>query len=257
MDDHPAPPAVVSTKAASVRPTERPGGRPVPDLDEIADHAARLQAECKLRDSLAAEGFAGPAYGALADDLANYGYQVMMAWLATGHIFDRCRQAGLGLRVLPVPLGDREDLAQETVAAALNAFKRQGLQQGGWRPEAGASVTTYFTRQMCFQFANIWKRWLRTRVISASLPLDALPPGAASPDPGPDDIAVQRDEIRRGLDGIESDKTRAAVVLAEDGYGQEEIAEILGPDVTARAVEGYLRRHRRRIAPGNNQGGRR
>jgi DNA-directed RNA polymerase specialized sigma24 family protein len=179
----------------------------------------------------------------------------MMAWLATGHIFTRCRQAGLGLKSLPVPVGDREDLAQETVAAALTAFKRKGLQQGGWRPDGGASLKTYFTGALCQQFANIWKKWLRTRVIPVPLPLEAVPSGTASPGPGPDDIVMQRDEIRRGLDGIESERTRAALVLASDGYEQEEIAEILGPDVTARAVEGCLRRHRRSRAAGNDQGG--
>lgn len=257
MDDIPGPSATTPTKVGSTRPVAQSGSTAVPDPDELAEHTARLQADCELRGALAAEGFAGPAYGEFADDLASYGYEVMMAWLATGQIFDRCRQAGLGLKVLPVPVGDREDLAQDTVAAALNAFKRQGLQQGGWRPGGGASLRTYFTGALCQQFANTWKKWLRTRVIPIVVPLEAVPPALASPVPGPDEIAVQRDEIRRGLDKIENERTRAALVLAEDGYEQEEIAELLGPTVTARAVEGYLRRHRLRTTPGNKRGGRR
>jgi DNA-directed RNA polymerase specialized sigma24 family protein len=255
MDDRPRPPGTAAAKVSSPPSVARPGSVAVPDPDEIAERADRLQADCQIRDALAAEGFAGPAYGVFEDDLASYGYQVMMAWLATGHIFTRCRQAGLGLKSLPVPVGDREDLAQETVAAALNAFKRAGLQQGGWRPEGGASLKTYFAGALCRQFANIWRKWLRTRVISVPLPLEAVPPGTASPDLGPDDIAVQRDEIRHGLAGIESERTRAVLVLAAYGYEQEEIAEILGPDVTARVVEGCLRRHRRRVALGSEQGG--
>lgn len=253
MDDIPGPPTPTPTKVRSGRPVAQPSAAAL-GADEVAEHAARLQADCELREVLAAEGFSGPAYGEFADDLARYGYQLMMAWLSTGQIFGRCRQAGLGLKPRLIPVGDREDLAQDTVAAALNAFKRQGLQQGGWRPEGGASLRTYFTRALCQQFANIWKKWLRTRVVPVTVSLEAVPPTAASPGPGPDDIAVQRDEIRRGLDGIESDRTRAALVLAEDGYEQEEIAEILGPQVTARAVEGYLRRHRRRTAADNKQG---
>ena len=46
-----------------------------------------------------------------------------------------------------------------------------------------------------------------------------------------------------------------AVTLAAEGYEQEEIAEILGPDVSARAVEGLLRRHRSRVAPRDEKGG--
>lgn len=64
---------------------------------------------------------------------------------------------------------------------------------------------------------------------------------------------MRRDEIRGGLAGIENERTRVAVILAADGYEHEEIAEILGPDVTARAVEGYLRRHRQRTAAGVNR----
>ena len=232
-----------------------PDSEAVPDLDEVAERAARLQADRELRDALAAQGFAGPAYALFEDDLASYGYQVMKAWLASGHIFARCRQVGLGLKFLPVPVGDREDLAQETVAEALVAFRRKGLQQGGWRPEGGASLRTYFTGALCHQFANIWRKRLRTRMIPAELRLEAVSPAAESPGPGPDDIVMQRDEIRRGLAGIKSERTRAVLVLAEYGYEQEEIAEILGPDVTARAVEGCLRRHRRRAAAEGKQGG--
>ena len=75
-----------------------------------------------------------------------------------------------------------------------------------------------------------------------------------SPDPGPADTAAQRDEIRRGLVNID-DRTRIALVLTEDGFEQEEIAEILGPGVTPRAVEGLLRRHRRRVAARNEEDG--
>lgn len=257
MDDRPGPPGAVSAQVGSLPATARPGSVAVPDPDEIAERTDRLQADCDLRDALAAQRFAGPAYGVFEDELASYGRQIMMAWLTSGHIFARCRQAGLGLKSLPIPAGDREDLAQETVAAALNAFRRKGLQEGGWRPEGGASLKTYFTGALCHQFANIWKKWLRTPVISVPLPLEAVPDAAVSPGPGPDDIVMQRDEIRRGLAGIESERTRTAVVLAAEGYEQEEIAEILGPDVTARAVEGYLRRHRRRMTPGSKQGGNR
>jgi DNA-directed RNA polymerase specialized sigma24 family protein len=225
----------------------------VPDLADLAERADRLQADCQLRDALAAQGFAGAAYAVFEEDLASYGHQVMTAWLATGYIFALCRQAGLKLSPAPILEADREDLAQETVATALAAFKRNGLHQGGWRPEGGATLKTYFTGTLFRQFANIWKRWLRTRVATDELPLEVLSAGAASPSPGPEETAVRRDEIRRGLAAIENERTRVAVVLAEDGYEHEEIAEILGLGVTARAVEEYLRRHRQHKAAGMNE----
>jgi len=237
-----------SSRPLGLRPLTRCPNVAVPDPEEVAERSARLQADRALRDALAAQGFAGPAYALFEVDLASYGHRIMTAWLATGHIFARCRQVGLGLTPRPVPITEREDLVQETVAAALAAFKRRGLQEGGWRPEGGASLKTYFTGALCHQFANIWKKRFRARADAVELPLEIVPPGAAAPGPGPEDIAVQRDEIRRGLAHIESERTRAAVVLASYGYEHEEIAEILGPEVTARAVEGFLRRHRLRMA---------
>jgi hypothetical protein len=131
MDDGPEPTGATPVTIDCPPLAGHPGSMMEPDPDEIAERASRLRADCQLRDALAAEGFAGPAYAEFEDELASYGYQLMTAWLATGHIFAKCRQAGLGLQSLPVPLADREDLAQETVAAALVAFKRKGLQRGG------------------------------------------------------------------------------------------------------------------------------
>jgi len=258
MDSPPGPPphAAARADAPSVAMTNGTRGeaalRPdalVPGPDELAEMSERLRADLKLRNILAAQGFAGPAYAVLEDELAGYGYQVMTAWLVTGHIFARCREAGAILRADRIPAGDREDLVQETVAEALRTFRDTGLVRKGWRPQRGASLKTYFTRALCFQFANIWRRRLRDLAAAgADLPLSALSSDIRFPEPGPDDIAVQRDEIRRGLAGIPGSRTRAALALAADGYEQDEIAELLGPDVTARAVEGYLRRHRRAIA---------
>lgn len=229
--------------------------KPVLDSDGRAELAACLQADRELRDTLAAQDFTGDAYAVFEDELAGYGHQLMMAWLASGHIFTRCRQAGLRLLSLPIPCSDREDLAQETVADALRTFKRKGLEQGGWRPEGGASLKAYFTGALLRQFANTWKKRLRALTASSALSLDTLPADPESPDPGPADTAVQRDEIRRGLVNVENDRTRIALVLTEDGFEQEEIAEILGPGVTPRAVEGLLRRHRRRAAARNEEDG--
>ena len=69
---------------------------------------------------------------------------------------------------------------------------------------------------------------------------------------GPDESSAQYDTIRRALNEIENPRTRAALVLTEEGYQQEEIAEILS--ITQRAVEGLLRRHRRHLAARNQKG---
>ena len=130
------------------------------DPGERAKHAARLQTDRELRDALAADDFAGPAYAVFEEENANFGYGLMMALLRTGYIFTRCRQEGIFLAVRKIPSSDREDLAQETVAGALQSFKTKGLEQGGWQPERGACLKSYFTRALLLQFANIWRKKL-------------------------------------------------------------------------------------------------
>ena len=219
----------------------------------LADRAARLRADRDLRDMLAAQGFAGAAYAVFEEELASYGYQVMMDWLRTGYIFSLCRNTGIMLFSQPIPDQEIEDLAQETVAEALDAFKRRGLQEGRWCPDRGASLKTYFTKALCLQFANSWRKRLRAGCTAAASSLEALSCDTESGEPGPAEISLQRDTIRRGLADIKSEITRVALVLAAYGYQHEEIAEILGPGITPRSVERSLRRHRQGMTNGNGE----
>lgn len=260
MNKRPGPAGPTPATADSLRPILAAGGA-VTDLDQTRDgqvgDARRLQVELELQAALVAEGFAGEGLAALAE----YGYEFITPLIATGYIFARCRKAGFWLLPLKIPLGEQEDLAQETVAETVRAFKDYGLGQGGWQPEAG-SLRPYFTVALLGQFANAWRRWLKDRMVNIGeqlvhrgMSLETLLPGLESPERGPADVCVQLDEIRRGLVGIKHKKTRVALVLTEFGYSHEEIAELLG--VTPRAVEGYLRRHRLRIAAVRQQGGQR
>lgn len=262
MDDRPGPDRLAPAKAESQlvgtlsgRAQQYPVAPhdPAQDADRLEEHAARLQADRELRDALAVDGFSGPAYAVFEEELASYGYQVMTVLVATEYIFARCRQAGLALYSMPIPYDDREDLVQETVAEALRSFKRKGLQEGSWCPERGASLRTFFTGALYQQFANVWRKRLRALPRFPGESLETLPNDIESPDPGPDEIAVQRSEIRRGLAGIEDQKKAIIVGLKAEGYEYEEIAEILGPDVTRRSVEGYLKRHREHISASNDE----
>lgn len=226
------------------------------DSDLLHENATRLEADADLRDLLARSDFSGEAYAVFEEDLARYGLQVMRGWLREGYIFTRCAEAGVPLNRRPIPHGDHEDLAQEVIAGALPVFRQKALREGGWRPEGGASLKTYFTRSLCFQFAKVWRRRLRDKDPAAAPGqlVDAAQAEAASSDPGPAETVLRRDEIRRGLTSIPSERTRMAVVLAEDGYQHDEIAELLGPEVSPRAVEGLLRRHRLRRPGGSSEG---
>lgn len=185
----------------------------------------------------------GLRWGVVEDALIDYGYQRMAALLWTGYIFQRCKEHGLRLQPQPIPPDEQEDLAQDTVVAALRKFKKDLAGGGGWDPEGGANIRTFFAKGVLYEFANIWRKRLRANPISSDTTFDDLA-NLPALDPGPYEMCAQRDDIRRGLADITSVRTRAALVLTVDGYDQEEIADILG--VTARAVEGYLRRQRQR-----------
>lgn len=230
------------------------------DFTEELDDLLRLPADARLADAmqvearLAAEvranGFSGQAWAIIEDALADYGYQVMDRLLGTGLIFARCSEYGLFLTVQPISPVEQCDLAQETVAAALGAFQDSFVQGTGWNPAGEASLRTFFRRGLLFQFANVWRKRTRAAPPLADVGIDELTE-VPHPGPGPSEVCEQRDLIRRGLADIGSERTRAALALTADGYEQEEIAEILG--VTARSVEGYLRRHRQRTCPTSQQ----
>lgn len=227
---------------------ELPGPLDDPYQDVSIEDLSRLHADIRLRDALAARGFEGDAYNAFTDDLARYGYQLMWTWLGKDYIFTRCREFGIKLHPAPVPVDERDDLIQDVVINALNNFLRKGLAEGGWKPERGASMRTYFTGALCFQFANSWRKRLNAAASSPVSYLEDSRADAECPDPGPEDVAVMRDEIRRGLAGLGHERASMAIALRADGYSYQEIADIIG--ISVKAVEGYFRRHAKRLSIG-------
>lgn len=106
----------------------------------------------------------------------------MTGWLRTGKIFAKMRDAGLGVAVPPDGALDRDaqdELAGETVAAALHRFHHEVLLRGQWKPAKGARLTTFFVGQCKLRFANIYRAWLDKELASEAAfdPTD-VPPGS-------------------------------------------------------------------------------
>jgi DNA-directed RNA polymerase specialized sigma24 family protein len=231
---------------------ELPDQRPTTDTDTSAS-AERLEADAQLVRTLAAGGFAGPEYTAFQEDVADYGIATMKAMLKSGLIFIKCAQRGLKLPRWRMTPEDHEELAVDTVGRALPVFRRKALVEGGWKPERGASLKTYFVNLLPYQFANAYRAW-RGDQEGDAVRYEDISELAPASDPGPEQVVLQQQEILDGLAAVESAKTRAALVLSEDGYDQEEIAEIIGDGATRRTVEGLLRRHREKIATREREG---
>jgi DNA-directed RNA polymerase specialized sigma24 family protein len=221
-----------------------------------AENLARRQVDLELRNELARAGFRGPDWDRYAWELACYGHAVMMAWLETGEMFSQCAAKGcnLGSPTLEWTIDDRVGLANETVALAVNNFRRRALIEGKWAPDGGATLKTYFISACVFAFPNVYRKWLTDRAALQQLTsyeYDAVDRSSPLQDPG--EIAVTRLHIREGFNNIPDHRTKCAVLLQEMGYTYTEIGEIL--QISPRAVDGLIRRQHERGA-GKRGGGR-
>jgi DNA-directed RNA polymerase specialized sigma24 family protein len=230
------------------------------DSDEAARHAAdsldRRMADLDLRNDLAHEQFAGPRWRRFEADLVRYGHAVLMAWMATGEIFSQCRKKSCYPGAPPEQWTreDRTGIANDTVAAAVEAFRVRALIGKRWDPTAGATLKTYFIGSCILQFPNHFRRW-RTEEQTWNR-LRRLEPGADELAHGRHVDAAEETVITRltceaAFDAIPDDRTKLAVLYRSMEYTVTEIAELL--DTTPKAVEMLLRRQRRRATAPQNR----
>jgi DNA-directed RNA polymerase specialized sigma24 family protein len=190
---------------------------------------------------LSVEGFEGTAWREVSRALAEYGHAVILAWILTGMIFEKCRSKGVG-GGLARPLGwivrqEAEDLTQDTVAEAIVHFRDQVLSRGRWNPARGASLSTFFVGNCLLQFPNLYRRWWRGQAKRRALPLEAAVDPLAIRDP--EEEAVERVQIEATLRALDQ-LTRRAVRLRAMGFSIEEIAKLT--ETTPKAVESRLYR---------------
>jgi DNA-directed RNA polymerase specialized sigma24 family protein len=216
------------------------------------DRARRRAADAQLVALLARDGFAGPAYERFEVDLHNYGRRVLNAWMKSLHIFVKCRRVGLLLSRPPRPftVEDRSELADHTLASALPSFRQRALIESGWTPDGNASLTTYFVNSLPLHFANPYRAWHRRASEDISWQQRTVPQESAellAGDPyftDPALIYVSRETLRDSIRNLD-ERTRSVLILVAEGYTHAEIGEVY--DMTARAVEGVVYRHRKRF----------
>jgi DNA-directed RNA polymerase specialized sigma24 family protein len=118
---------------------------------------------------------------------------------------------------------------------------------GGWRPDGGTAITTYFTNALLLEFSNVlnvWKRQQRTfGVVTDDLPYGIPPHGDVD----------ERSQVLEELRSLKP-REREIVALHYDGYTHAEIRELTGA-TSERAVEGVLYRWRSKHARYREQSG--
>jgi len=215
----------------------------------------RTRADAELVERLAGQGFEGREYERFKEALAAYGLGVMKGWLQSGEIFAKVAKEGFPLSPSTAELDElardrdaRDELADSTVTVALVRFRRQALIGRSWRPDGGRSLASYFVGRCLREFPNEMRRFRRSRRAQRNeYATDLLDSLAGS---------GHATEILHLFDQVAGpdEKTRRVVKLVVEGYRQREIADLTG--MTVRAVEGLLRRLRRKLAEegGNSRG---
>jgi hypothetical protein len=217
----------------------------------------RREGDVALRDELAAEGFEGSLWWLFTHELAQYGYAVVVAWLRTDEMFAQCKKRGCypGPPPLRWQQDDVHSLANDTVSQAILDFRERALIRGGWRPDGGASLKTYFVGRCVFAFPNFYRKWVgdqwHRRQLGLSMTDSEDIVGLSSSGQDPAEIAVGRLHLWRAFDDIADDRTKQAILLQEAGYRVEEIAELLG-GAGRDVVRGILQRQRKRGREGSS-----
>src|SRR5262245_58375417 len=91
---------------------------------EAARRLVVLEADKELVVRLGLRRYEGHDWHRFALALAEYGMQVLTAWIGSGVIFRECARKGIGLKIVHPRrrAGDASELAGETVAAAIESF---------------------------------------------------------------------------------------------------------------------------------------
>lgn len=230
---------------------------PVQSQDE---HLERLRADVDAVLTLQLSDFADEAWAPLAEALAEYGFGVMRAWIASGQIFRELARGRDFAKASP-PLAawltkdEAESIAGEVVTLALRAFKDDVLAKGVWDARRGASLSTFFVGQCKLQFPNVYRRWhdgeRRARSWRRLDPDGIYLHGQAPTAPGG---ALREQESASAI--LEQMQPRTARVMHlkfVEGLSYDEIAAVLDDIKDAKAAENLVSRERKKWQTGTRK----
>ncbi|MGW5049770.1 hypothetical protein [Actinokineospora sp. NPDC004072] len=234
------------------------------EAEQAARRMAELLADASLVDRLRRDGFRGPAYEIFTVVLTGYGLPVTRAWIRRGQIFrlvaDRGRpvRSPDGVRAhLAGPAGDddRQELALETVAAALRSFREHALVPGLWSPAGGASLTTFFAGSCVLEFPNVFRAWLvkeyepRRQLLPLDRPVQDnrallhVDPASAM---APAELAITAVQFGDALAAATDPRLREALLrLVHTGAEYSDIAVQVG--MTEAALKMAISRYRKKV----------
>ncbi len=215
----------------------------------------RLEADRQLYADLAGTGFEGPGTELLLADLWRYGFDVVLAGMRTGTIYELCAMKGFGFTASEDEmevLRRRADLRDEVAADCLHHAYQDFiaiLQAEYWDPDKGATLRTFFVGTCLFAFRDAFRRWARPRRRYLQM-IDSYAGFERTREQSTDTAWFEKAVILREtldliLDGV-SINARAVCkqMLSEPNATQDEIGQMLGK--SRKSVERHLSRVRER-----------
>ncbi|MDZ7931873.1 MAG: sigma-70 family RNA polymerase sigma factor [Rhodococcus sp. (in: high G+C Gram-positive bacteria)] len=220
------------------------------DIDLKDDRLQRRGGDEELLLTLQLGGFAKQDWDPVAQELARYGLAVVTSWIRSRTIFTKVKQrTGYGLPVLDDWPNDPEvvnDVATDTVVAALEYFRDNILMKNRWDPSKGASIRTYFIGQCLFKFANCYRKIYETERTRRAQELltddDTITQTTMR---GIEGMVVTTIELREAIASVTTAHARVALMLHSQGYKYDEIADRLGVPGGAKKVENMISYQRR------------
>ncbi|WP_262705298.1 MULTISPECIES: hypothetical protein [Streptomyces] len=219
--------------------------------EAVADPAV-MAADRELYALLQREKFEGWRTKRFREELWLYGWRSLRRWMQDGTIVQRCREKGIRFYYrfeetdqLRLMADARSGLAVESVAWAVEDFVGKTLPAGKWDPDKGATLRTFFIGCCLYAFRDAFKAWARRRRAHLeAVYRSILTYEWASPETAGEEVAAQRDTLRRILEHATDDARAICALMLTGVKHQKEIGDQLG--MTSKMVEGQLRRLRKR-----------
>lgn len=190
--------------------------------DEVEDRLERVRRDAE-RSTLAGPewGHENPNWRGFATESAKHGYRIVQIWLRIVLVWIRADSAIGGQRV-ELTEDDINELAQETVARAINSFRDEAQRSGQWPSEDTIELRTTFLTQCVRQLPHTYRsNMLKT----GRLPVDRL-----------DELAGHQVGVLvvRALRHCVTDRrSHTAGLLRSWGYTGRESDEIVGMTLAA------------------------
>ena len=225
-------------------------------LDAESDVEAESEALTRDRElyvELLDADFSGPRYDVWAGQMWTYAIRVLTGWLRSGEISEQCARRDIFISINSVELEIlarnaevRSTLAIETVMSAGPDFTKRALRGGGWNPNKGACIFTFFVGRCLYAFRDVFKTWSRARNRQIIEVAEGLVGQEGRPARGPGSNPARWVATQDTLQRIFEEATPVAVAICLLKYEDPElthkqIGDRLG-GMTSRAVEGQLHR---------------